>query len=123
MTLSPGYGERFREDASRFDQGTADSMIHVPMAVAAMEQIAAWGVAEIAGSIEPLVDRIAAEAEERGWKVPPKRHRAPHFIRSEENTSELQSLMLISYAVVCLKKKKIRKTMEQHKLKSKTDNE
>src|SRR3546814_20788754 len=55
-------------------------MLHVPLAVAAMEQIAAWGVAEIAGSIEPLVDRIAAEAEERGWKVPPKRHRAPHFI-------------------------------------------
>src|SRR3546814_3862269 len=29
--------------------------------------------------------------------------------RSEEHTSELQSLMLISYAVFCLKKKKIRK--------------
>src|SRR3546814_964246 len=28
-------------------------------------------------------------------------------IRSEEHTSELQSLMRISYAVVCLKKKKI----------------
>src|SRR3546814_1236783 len=30
--------------------------------------------------------------------------------RSEEHTSELQSLMRISYAVVCLKKKKKRKT-------------
>src|SRR3546814_2941566 len=29
-----------------------------------------------------------------------------HFIRSEEHTSELQSLMRISYAVFCLKKKK-----------------
>src|SRR3546814_4913478 len=29
--------------------------------------------------------------------------------RSEEHTSELQSLMLISYAVFCLKKKKINK--------------
>src|SRR3546814_1232661 len=29
--------------------------------------------------------------------------------RSEENTSELQSLMRISYAVVCLKKKKKRR--------------
>src|SRR3546814_4446144 len=29
------------------------------------------------------------------------------FIRSEEHTSELQSLMRISYAVFCLKKKKI----------------
>src|SRR3546814_10746051 len=30
-------------------------------------------------------------------------------VRSEEHTSELQSLMRISYAVFCLKKKKIRK--------------
>src|SRR3546814_9757337 len=32
--------------------------------------------------------------------------RARHFLRSEEHTSELQSLMRISYAVFCLKKKK-----------------
>src|SRR3546814_10490875 len=31
---------------------------------------------------------------------------ARHFFRSEEHTSELQSLMRISYAVFCLKKKK-----------------
>src|SRR3546814_4896618 len=30
----------------------------------------------------------------------------PHFFRSEEHTSELQSLMRISYAVFCLKQKK-----------------
>src|SRR3546814_1478764 len=35
-------------------------------------------------------------------------HRSPR--RSEEHTSELQSLMRISYAVFCLKKKKIKKT-------------
>src|SRR3546814_8093269 len=29
-----------------------------------------------------------------------------HYVRSEEHTSELQSLMRISYAVFCLKKKK-----------------
>src|SRR3546814_2031739 len=34
------------------------------------------------------------------------------FIRSEEHTSELQSLMRISYAVFCLKKK-IQTTAEQ----------
>src|SRR3546814_4879847 len=34
-------------------------------------------------------------------------HRSPVFrLRSEEHTSELQSLMRISYAVFCLKKKK-----------------
>src|SRR3546814_3803052 len=31
------------------------------------------------------------------------------FVRSEEHTSELQSLMRTSYAVFCLKKKQIRK--------------
>src|SRR3546814_5770997 len=34
-------------------------------------------------------------------------------IRSEEHTSELQSLMRISYAVFCLKKKKIKTTHEK----------
>src|SRR3546814_9716760 len=36
-----------------------------------------------------------------------RRHR-PHHRRSEEHTSELQSLMRISYAVFCLKKKTTR---------------
>src|SRR3546814_5436431 len=35
------------------------------------------------------------------------------FARSEEHTSELQSLMRISYAVFCLKKKKITKIKQQ----------
>src|SRR3546814_5755215 len=35
-------------------------------------------------------------------------------LRSEEHTSELQSLMRISYAVFCLKKKKRRKDQHQH---------
>src|SRR3546814_9642711 len=35
-------------------------------------------------------------------------------IRSEEHTSELQSLMRISYAVFCLKKKKINYALDIH---------
>src|SRR3546814_8968601 len=38
------------------------------------------------------------------------RRAAPRAQRSEEHTSELQSLMRISYAVFCLKKKKKRKS-------------
>src|SRR3546814_2126744 len=34
----------------------------------------------------------------------------PAFMRSEEHTSELQSLMRISYAVFCLKKKNRKQT-------------
>src|SRR3546814_6381362 len=36
-----------------------------------------------------------------------------NFARSEEHTSELQSLMRISYAVFCLKKQKCRRTIKQ----------
>src|SRR3546814_1876622 len=38
-----------------------------------------------------------------------------HSIRSEEHTSELQSLMRISYAVFCLQKKKQNNTTTKHK--------
>src|SRR3546814_9654798 len=41
-------------------------------------------------------------------------------VRSEEHTSELQSLMRISYAVFCLKKKKQQKTTQIPKYKSTT---
>src|SRR3546814_1602264 len=37
-----------------------------------------------------------------------------HSCRSEEHTSELQSLMRISYAVFCLKKKKYQNTITIH---------
>src|SRR3546814_6252619 len=43
------------------------------------------------------------------------RHRS---YRSEEHTSELQSLMRISYAVFCLKKKKHKKKSHQNKSNS-----
>src|SRR3546814_413866 len=47
-------------------------------------------------------------SQQRGGQ--PGRDASDYFIRgrSEEHTSELQSLMRISYAVFCLKKKKIR---------------
>src|SRR3546814_1589769 len=41
------------------------------------------------------------------------RHELPGPERSEEHTSELQSLMRISYAVVCLKKTKARATCDR----------
>src|SRR3546814_9720669 len=42
--------------------------------------------------------------------------------RSEEHTSELQSLMRISYAVFCLKKKKIQSTPPTQKQLNQIDN-
>src|SRR3546814_9735730 len=46
--------------------------------------------------------------------VCPPEHRRMLTRRSEEHTSELQSLMRISYAVFCLKKKRNRRNKRQH---------
>src|SRR3546814_5031196 len=58
-----------------------------------------------------------------GIQVAGHRPRAPKrfrrvFQRSEEHTSELQSLMRISYAVFCLKKKKKTKEKTAHRLQN-----
>src|SRR3546814_5262135 len=52
--------------------------------------------------------RVAAEGHvySAGQMLVFGRDAAPTITRSEEHTSELQSLMRISYAVFCLKKKK-----------------
>src|SRR3546814_6071930 len=62
--------------------------------------------------LRPALDRRArnfAVAPRARWAAvrPASRRRVGrHRARSEEHTSELQSLMRISYAVFCLKKKK-----------------
>src|SRR3546814_6207700 len=57
-----------------------------------------------------LLDRCPADGDARRQKAASHRHAgkipAGRSDRSEEHTSELQSLMRISYAVFCLKKKK-----------------
>src|SRR3546814_5358253 len=51
--------------------------------------------------------RFASLRVTRPFRPPtPSAHFRPSIARSEEHTSELQSLMRISYAVFCLKKKK-----------------
>src|SRR3546814_1063424 len=65
---------------------------------------------------DPRAGRLAPAAARRRFLGAPVRYRTPALLtpgpagcgwrtRSEEHTSELQSLMSISYAVFCLKKK------------------
>src|SRR3546814_10504967 len=51
---------------------------------------------------------VLIEESELGWKEYEMEVVRDRADRSEENTSELQSLMRITYAVFCLKKKKLR---------------
>src|SRR3546814_1369955 len=57
--------------------------------------------------------RCAGDRAGRDDRHPGRRAARPHDRdRSEEHTSELQSLMRISYAVFCLKKKKTKKQIQ-----------
>src|SRR3546814_2524193 len=68
--------------------------------------------ASLAGSLGggiavPILRRLIARAVCGDISLPSKRLAcSSQLLRSEEHTSELQSLMRISYAVFCLKKKK-----------------
>src|SRR3546814_6249272 len=62
------------------------------------------------GHLAPALDLLRGiDAGRRGIALPRR-----HDLRSEEHTSELQSLMRISYAVFCLKKKTTRKRTIKH---------
>src|SRR3546814_8939609 len=62
-----------------------------------------------AAILQPLLD-IAGDHDDRDIGL---RRMLADVMRSEEHTSELQSLMRISYAVFCLKKKKNKTTYKQ----------
>src|SRR3546814_10371405 len=62
--------------------------------------------------IQTILDTRQDNEEEgslfnRGTQVKMFEDREEYLLRSEEHTSELQSLMRISYAVFCLKQKKV----------------
>src|SRR3546814_10331847 len=59
----------------------------------------------------PVLQRSAAHVSQRRLPADDFRHHAGDQ-RSEEHTSELQSLMRISYAVFCLKKKNTNQNKE-----------
>src|SRR3546814_4362006 len=72
---------------------------------------------EVGGLLVAGEDRMAASEDRGRWQAAARAKRADRLrrqdqgpSRSEEHTSELQSLMRISYAVFCLKKKTKKET-------------
>src|SRR3546814_8156131 len=74
---------------------------------AGAEQIFGYKAEEMIG--QPIIRIIPAELRQEEEEILSKLRRGER-IRSEEHTSELQSLMRSSYAVFCLKKKKKKNT-------------
>jgi selenocysteine lyase/cysteine desulfurase len=75
------YRDEYQPGARRFDVGARTAFELTPMAVAALEQLLAWGVADIAASLRQVTDPLAERVRERGMGVAAER--GPHMLGIE----------------------------------------
>jgi selenocysteine lyase/cysteine desulfurase len=74
------YADEYRPGARRFDMGEFPQFVLVPMAIAALQQVLAWGVERIDRTLSVLTERIAHLATETGYQVLPRAERSAHII-------------------------------------------
>jgi selenocysteine lyase/cysteine desulfurase len=74
------YTDDYRPGARRFDMGEFPQFVLVPMAIAALRQVLAWGVTNIHAGLSALTSRIAERAAEDGYLVLPPDERYGHMI-------------------------------------------
>ncbi|MDQ3432609.1 MAG: aminotransferase class V-fold PLP-dependent enzyme [Actinomycetota bacterium] len=73
------YNDVFRPGARRFDGGEASNFVLLPMAVSALQTLAAWSVSRVAATISPLTDAVADGAAALGLSLQPHT-RAGHIV-------------------------------------------
>lgn len=74
------YRDDYRPGARRFDMGEFSGFIHVPMAVAALNQVLAWGVNHIQDTLRALTQKVAQRAAKIGAGFPDPEERIGHII-------------------------------------------
>jgi len=74
------YRDDFQTGARRFDVGERSNFALMPMANAALKQILAWQVPEIAETLAALTEEIAQRATALGLNVVPAQLRAGHLL-------------------------------------------
>jgi len=70
--LSPG--------AQRFDVGERSNFHLMPMAVASLKQLLAWGIPKISETLKAYNTTLIQRAEALGFKPIPEAHRSPHLL-------------------------------------------
>ncbi len=82
FTSLANYSDTYKPGARRFDVGEKCTAL-LPGAIAALEQIAAWGVENIAATLSEVNSRIAAHLEQLRFRLPQKAHRCPHMLGAQ----------------------------------------
>src|SRR3546814_10583932 len=101
LILTKGRNAKIIMLSSNCDEGSAAAI--EALAMGASDIMAKPGRSVFGGQFpDLLIERLLKLGTQARWQSAPSD--APP-VRSEEHTSELQSLMRISYAVLCLQKK------------------
>ena len=74
------YSDTYMAGARRFDVSEKGTSTILPGVVAALEQIGAWGVDNIAATLSAINSRIATHLERLGFRLPAASQRCPHLL-------------------------------------------
>lgn len=73
------YSDIYLPGARRFDVGETCAPTLLPGAIGALEQLASWGVENIAATLAAINERLANALSTLGFRLPSPRHRCPHM--------------------------------------------
>lgn len=73
------YSDNYMPGARRFEAGEKCAPTILPGAIAALEQIKAWKVDQIASALSGITTRISSFMESLGFVLPPSPLRSPHM--------------------------------------------
>jgi selenocysteine lyase/cysteine desulfurase len=74
------HTDAYRPGARRFDMGESSQFVLAPMAIAALQQILAWGVDRIQQTLSSLTEKVAQLAAGMDYAVLPPEQRSAHMI-------------------------------------------
>ena len=74
------YRDEYLDGARRFDMGARAQFLALPAAIAALEQIGAWGVDSISHTLSGLTRQVAEVGRELGLRTPDESLRGRHMI-------------------------------------------
>jgi hypothetical protein len=73
------YSDAYMPGARRFDVGEKCTATILPGAIAALEQVKAWGIGNIAATLSTINSTIASHLEQLGFQLPTEAQRCPHM--------------------------------------------
>jgi selenocysteine lyase/cysteine desulfurase len=87
------YSDTYMPGARRFDVGEKCTATILPGAIAALEQVKAWGVGNIAETLSTINSTIAAHLEQLGFELPPGSQRCPHMFGAQLPMAQTANLV------------------------------